>query len=218
MTENVLAIEFWDIDKVKPYLSNAKKHPPESVTKLAAAIKALGWNQPIVVWTDGVIIAGHGRRLAAIELGLKKVPVIVRRDLTQIEADSLRLADNRVVATDYDMALMQEEMRRLGGLDVDLTELGYEDNEIAFVQVDLGAMDDNFFAEDINAAVEEQKAGNLNAQEQVDDTAAPVGDAFGFKRVTIAQSRRIREFMNQIEKQTGQVGIDALMAHISTAA
>ena len=82
-------IELWDLDKIVPYAANAKKHPPDQVRKLATAITKFGWTQPIVVAGNGEIIAGHGRRLAAIQLGLAKVPVICRRDLTKAEADAL---------------------------------------------------------------------------------------------------------------------------------
>ncbi|MCV5918272.1 ParB N-terminal domain-containing protein, partial [Escherichia coli] len=65
-----LAVELRPLDWLKPYERNAKLHPPDQVRRLAATIRAHGWDQPIVVEPDGTIIKGHGRRLAAIELGL----------------------------------------------------------------------------------------------------------------------------------------------------
>lgn len=207
-------IELWDIDKLVPYEANAKKHPPEQVEALANLIKKSGWTQPIVIWKNGVIIAGHGRRLAALHLKMTKVPVIVRNDITEAEADALRLADNRVTSTDYDQAAIQIELQRLSGeLDgeLQLSDLGFSEKELDFSLGDLGEMDADFFVEDIGSAVEEQKRENEKKVEATDDTAAPVGDALGFKRVTIAESRQLRELMARIEERSGKKGVEALI-------
>lgn len=220
MTAPAPKIELWEIDKIKPYAGNAKVHKDSQVDKLATAITTFGWTQPIVVDFEGVIIAGHGRRLAAIKLGLAKVPVIVRLDLTKAEADALRLADNRVTSTDYDQELIQEELQRLSvelGESMSLLSLGFDQKEIDFVMADLGDIDDALFIEDVAVAVEEQKAENEQKIQQTDDVAAPVVDALGFKRVTIAQSRAIREAMVRIEAKTGKAGIDAFMEWIEAA-
>lgn len=213
MTEpNKIGVELWDIERLVPYEQNAKKHPADQIKKLATAIKAYGWTQPIVVDADGVIIAGHGRRLAALELGLKKVPVVCRKDLSKAEADALRLADNRVASTEYDTSLLQEELARLASEDIDLSSMGFDEKELTFLTADLGEFNDDVFIDDIGAAVEEQKAQNTQKAAEVDSSAAPVADALGFKRVTVAQSREIRELMGRAETRTGQKGADALLA------
>jgi hypothetical protein len=214
-------IEVWEIDKIIPYEANAKKHPKEQVEKLAKAITKFGWTQPIVIAGNGEIIAGHGRRLAAIHLGLTRVPVICRRDLTKAEADALRLADNRVTSTEYDQSLIQDELQRLheelSTMNIDLTDLGFDQKEIDFTMADLSGMDDAFFVDDITEAVETQKNENAQKIESTDETAAPVVDALGFKRVTIAQSRMIRDGMLKIESSTGKKGVEALIDYLSRA-
>ncbi|MFA9261773.1 MAG: ParB/Srx family N-terminal domain-containing protein [Undibacterium sp.] len=215
MSKSDHTIEIWELDKIKPYERNAKKHPKEQVEKLAASIREFGYNQPIVVDADGIIIAGHGRRLAAIVLGRKVVPVICRRDLTKNQADALRLSDNRVASTEYDMSEIEAELRRLNDSEFDISSIGFDENEINFSLADLGAMDDEVFVGDIGAAVTTQQEENARASEVTDDIAAPVSDAFGFKRVTIAQSRMIRELMSKIEKQTGKTGVEALIEILS---
>ena len=221
MTDTTNKIELWDIDAIVPYEANAKKHPDAQIQKLATAITKFGWTQPIVIWGNGEIIAGHGRRLAAIKLGLKRVPVIVRRDLTKAEADALRLADNRVTSTDYDQELIQIELQRLSdeldGGDLSLLDMGFDQKEIDFVMSDLGVMDDSLFVTDVAEAVEEQKAENEKKIEETDDVAAPVVDALGFKRVTIAQSRALREAMSRIETQSGLKGVEALLKALEAA-
>lgn len=212
-------IEIWDVDKLVPYEANAKKHPEEQIKKLATAIQKFGWTQPIVVWQNGEIIAGHGRRLAAIHLGLKRVPVICRRDLTRAEADALRLADNRVASTDYDQGLIQSELQRLGEelsmMNINLTDLGFDQKEIDFSISDLGAIDDSLFVSDVAQAVEDQKQQNASKIETTDEIAAPVVDALGFKRVTIAESRLIRDAMLKIEAKTGKKGAEAFVEFMS---
>lgn len=212
-----LPIEIWDIDKLKPYENNVKIHDDKQVAKLADSIKRFGWTQPIIVWKDGSIIIGHGRRLAAIKLGQSKVPVIVRSDLSKIEADALRLADNRVTSVDYDMEMVSNEIRRLqeelNNSDIDLTLLdtGFDENELNFAIEDLGEIDDFSFVEDIGSAVEQQAEQNRENISATDDIMAPVADALGFKRVTIAQSRQIRSLMSRAETTTGRKGSDALI-------
>lgn len=212
-------VEIWDIEKVIPYEANAKKHPPEQVEKLARAIEKFGWTQPIVVWQNGEIIAGHGRRLAALKLGLKRVPVIVRRDLTKAEADALRLSDNRVASTDYDHEMIQAELRRLSEelaeSEIELSDLGFDEKELNFAISDLGEIDESLFVEDVAEAVEIQKVENKKSIEATDEIAAPVVDALGFKRVTIAQSRIIRDAMSRIEERTGLKGAEAFVTFIS---
>jgi ParB-like chromosome segregation protein Spo0J len=216
-----IAVEIKDITWLKPYAANAKKHPPEQIKKLAAAITKFGWTQPIIAWTDGSIIAGHGRRLAALELGLEVVPVVVRSDLSKVQADALRLADNRVTSTEYDMAAIQTELQAISDqLDgsFSMEDMGFDEKELEFSLGDLSTMDTSFFADDIGAAVEEQKRANAEKVKETDDTAAPVGDALGFKRVTVAQSRQLRDLMNGIETKTGKKGVDALIDVLSAAA
>lgn len=209
-----LTAELTPIEKIIPHDKNAKKHSEEQVSILSGLIKRHGWTQPIVVDKDGVIIAGHGRRLAALKLGLNKVPVVWCRDLSKQEADALRLADNRVVSQDYDTQLLQDSILELHSEGYAIEELGFSAKELEFVTADLGAMDESVFVEDVSEAVEEQKAQNEAKTEEVDKTQAPIGDALGFKRVTIEQSRRIRTFMTALEEKTGLKGADAFIAHL----
>lgn len=214
------AIEIVEIGWLKEYEANAKKHPDDQIEALSKSIQKFGWTSPIIVWKDGTIIAGHGRRKAALKLGLKKVPVIVRRDLTKVQADALRLADNRVAGTDYDQAAIQIELQRLADeLDgtFELSDIGFTDKELDFTLSELGDIDDSLFVDDISGAVETQKEENKAKVEAVDDTAAPIGDALGFKRVTIEESRKLKGLMAQIEARSGKTGVQALIYTLSAA-
>jgi len=115
-----------DITLLKPYEKNAKKHDKKQVQAVADSIKEFGFNQEIVVDQNNVIIVGHGRYEAAKLLGLNDVPVKVV-NLTEEQAKSYRLADNKLNESEWDMKLaieelkeMSEEMQKLTGFDIDL--------------------------------------------------------------------------------------------------
>ena len=130
---------------------------------------------------------------------------------------ALRLADNRIASTDYDLKLEQEQLAELAlsKIDFPLTMLGYKEKELEFLAGEmLGEIDLDVMSDDIGEAVEEQKRGNKALSDEIDGSAAPIGDAFGFKRVTVEQSRDIRKFMNRVEAETGEKGADALVSFI----
>lgn len=89
-------VSYMHPSKVKPYFRNVKKHAMKQITQLASVIAKYGFDQPIVVDKDMVIIKGHGRYMAAIRLELAYVPVIVRKDLSEGDAKASRIADNRM--------------------------------------------------------------------------------------------------------------------------
>ena len=108
------------IASISPYGRNAKKHPEKQVNQVADSIREFGFNQPIVVDKDGVIIVGHGRYLAAHLLGLEMVPVL-QVDISEEKAKAYRLADNKLNESDWDMELVVAELKELSLASVDLT-------------------------------------------------------------------------------------------------
>ena len=70
-------IETWPLERLKPYDRNAKTHGADQVRKIAGSMARFGWTVPVLVSGDGEVIAGHGRILAATQLGLTEAPVIV---------------------------------------------------------------------------------------------------------------------------------------------
>jgi DNA modification methylase len=106
--------------EITPYSKNAKKHPAKQIEQIAASIKEFGFNQPIVVDKQGVIIVGHGRYEAAKLLGIKDPPTITV-DLTEDQAKAYRLADNKLNESEWDMQLVIEELKGLSEPMVELT-------------------------------------------------------------------------------------------------
>src|SRR5690242_3237673 len=90
------SIERWPLDQLLPYARNARTHSDEQVAQIAASIKEFGFVNPILVGPDRIIIAGHGRLLAARKLGMTEVPVIVIEGLTENQRRALVLADNKL--------------------------------------------------------------------------------------------------------------------------
>jgi len=110
--------------ETKPYYKNAKKHPDKQLKQIAKSIKAFGWQQPIVVDKDGVIIVGHGRWLAyekyKDEMKLSP-PEIKTANLSEEKAKAYRLADNKLNESEWDMDLAIENLKELSDEMFDLT-------------------------------------------------------------------------------------------------
>jgi hypothetical protein len=127
-----MKILLWAIDRLIPYARNARKIPQEAIDKVAASIREFGWQQPIVVDTERVVVAGHVRLLAAKQLGLEKVPVHVAADLTPGQIKAFRLMDNRShQESGWDMELLAPEMAELQALNVDASLTGFDADEIS---------------------------------------------------------------------------------------
>lgn len=115
---------------IKPYENNPRKNEP-AVDAVAASIKEFGWQQPIVVDRDMVIIAGHTRYKAAKKLRLKVVPVLVAEGLTDEQVKAYRLADNKSgeLAT-WDEAALLDELAQI--CDIDMAAFGFDALDSAF--------------------------------------------------------------------------------------
>lgn len=105
---------------IKPYENNPRINEA-SVDAVAESIKKFGFQNPIIVDKNGVIIAGHTRYKAAERLGLKTVPVIYAKDLTDEQARAYRLADNKVGETSlWDFDLLDIELQSITDIDMDI--------------------------------------------------------------------------------------------------
>ena len=121
------------IDKLIPYNRNAKKHNTKQVKSVADSIKRFGFVQPIVIDKNNEIVIGHCRLEAAKILGLKEVPIISVENLTDKEVKSLRLADNKLNESDWNLDLVIEDLKEL---DEDLLDLTGFDNDLIIEEDD----------------------------------------------------------------------------------
>lgn len=131
-----------------PYLRNARKHSSEQINKIAKSIRNFGFNAPILIGPDSDIIAGHGRLLAAKQLGLSEVPVIIIAHLDEAERKAYILADNRLAElSEWDDELLRGEIESLRALpDFDWTSCGFDEaawDDICRDDVALGLRDED---------------------------------------------------------------------------
>lgn len=118
------------ISEVIPYARNPRKNA-DAIAKVAGSLNEYGWQQPIVVDRDMVVIAGHTRLEAARTLGMEKVPVQIADDLTDAQVKAYRIADNRVSQeAEWDIDLLKIELADLNGLDFDLLLTGFDEDEL----------------------------------------------------------------------------------------
>ena len=101
------------VSELTPYGKNAKTHDAKQVANVANSIKHFGWQQPIVVDEDGVVVIGHCRLMAAKKLGLKEVPVTVASGLTPEEVKELRIADNKTNESPWDLNMLADDIEGL---------------------------------------------------------------------------------------------------------
>ncbi len=144
-----LRIETIPLDRVLPYAANARTHPDEQVAQIAASIAEFGFNVPVLLDDAGVLIAGHGRVLAARRLGLDAVPAIRLGHLSEAQARAYRLADNQIALNSgWDESLLAAELRALRTDAVDLGLLGFDQGTLDRLLAETGvALDDASAAE-----------------------------------------------------------------------
>jgi hypothetical protein len=195
---------------LKPYELNSKKHDDAQVKKIAESISKFGWLTAIVTDKDGVIIAGHGRRLAALSLGLTEVPVIVRDDLTPDEVRAARLADNRVAMGDIDTDLLKQE---LASLDFDLAGI-FDKKELEFFSVDLGEVNTDALVENVEKEAARMTSETATHLHELGSKLVKLDKALGFKTINGADERAVAHFMAVIEGRTGLTGASAFVAHV----
>lgn len=127
-----LHVEFRQIDQLLPYVRNARTHSAVQIRQIAASIAEFGFNNPVLIDAEGSIIAGHGRVLAAGELKLPQVPVIVLSHLTESQKRAFRIADNQLALNAaWDPDLLRLELKALAAaaeLALDLT--GFDPDEL----------------------------------------------------------------------------------------
>lgn len=123
MKKQKLQIEYVKPGTLKEYSNNAREHHDADVNAIAASIKEFGFNDPIGVWQD-TIVEGHGRLLAAIQLGLKEVPIIRLDSLTDEQRKAYALAHNKTAElSNWNFDVLESELKELGT--IDMSQFGF---------------------------------------------------------------------------------------------
>lgn len=133
-----MEIVYKTLGELTPYENNPRNND-EAVQYVKNSIEKFGFKVPIVIDKDGVIVAGHTRYKASMELDLAQVPCIVADDLTDEEIRAFRLADNKTAeAATWDFGMLDEELATIG---FDMAQFGFDED-------DFGLADDEEVIED----------------------------------------------------------------------
>lgn len=130
-------IEYIETEKLVPYARNSRTHSDEQVQQIMGSIKEFGFTNPVLVDGDGVIIAGHGRTMAAQRLGMKEVPCLRLSHLTEAQKRAYVIADNKLALNaGWNDEMLALELRNLRDEDFDLSLTGFDDAELAALLAD----------------------------------------------------------------------------------
>jgi site-specific DNA-methyltransferase (adenine-specific) len=152
-------IEKISIADIMEYENNAKIHTPEQIEQIKKSIKEFGNNDPIAIDENNVIIEGHGRYQALLELGYKEVEVIRLNHLSEEQKKAYMLVHNKLTMnTDFDIELLSEELNNI--LDIDMNDFGFD-----IETIDLEELDDNFSLPDGDKEDLEQMTFTLHTKQ-----------------------------------------------------
>lgn len=164
MKKTTTQMELISIEKLVPYINNARTHSAEQIKKLRSSLREFGFINPVIIDKDYGIIAGHGRVMAAKEEGISEVPCVLVDYLTDAQKKAYILADNRfALDAGWDEELLRIEIENLQGEDFDVSLTGFDESEISALFDDGGndAVDDDF---DVDAELEKpcvSKSGDI---------------------------------------------------------
>ena len=134
------------IDKLVPYINNARTHSPEQINKLRSSLREFGFINPVIIDRDYGVIAGHGRIAAAKEEGISEVPCVFADHLTEAQKKAYIIADNRMAMdAGWDEELLRVEIEALRGMDFDPLLTGFDEKELSKLFDDgIEAQEDDF--------------------------------------------------------------------------
>lgn len=130
--KTITEFQLVDINRLVPYINNARTHSPEQINKLRASLREFGFVNPIIVDRDYNVLAGHGRLIGAKAEGYKEVPCVFVDEMTEAQKKAYIIADNRMAMdAGWDEELLRVEIESLQGMDFDPLLTGFEEKELA---------------------------------------------------------------------------------------
>ena len=130
-----LEVIYKPIDSLTPYINNPREHSEQQIMHLASSIEEFGFNNPVLIDDQDVVIAGHGRLLAAKSIDLLEIPTITLLGLTEAQRKAYVIADNQMGLTStWIDELLKKNLQELTELDFDLDLLGWGSNLPEFVE------------------------------------------------------------------------------------
>ena len=153
MGKTTTEMQLVSIEKLVPYVNNARTHSPEQINKLRSSLREFGFINPVIIDRDFGVIAGHGRILAAKEEGIAEVPCVFADHLTEAQKKAYIIADNRMAMdAGWDEELLRVEIEALQAEAFDLSLTGFDDKELSdLFKDDADVQEDDF---DVDAELE----------------------------------------------------------------
>lgn len=119
------------ITELVPFARNSRVHTPVQVSQLAASIREFGWTIPVLIDEHGNLIAGHGRILAAYQLGITDIPCLIATGWSEAKRRAYVIADNRLTdVSAFDHEMLALELQDLQAMDYDLSLTGFDGEEL----------------------------------------------------------------------------------------
>lgn len=139
-------MQLMPVEKLVPYVNNARTHSPEQINKLRSSLREFGFINPVIIDRDFGVIAGHGRILAAKEEGITEVPCVFADHLTEAQKKAYIIADNRMAMdAGWDEELLRVEIEALQAEAFDLSLTGFDEKELSdLFKDDADVQEDNF--------------------------------------------------------------------------
>ncbi|UIA94509.1 site-specific DNA-methyltransferase (plasmid) [Erwinia tracheiphila] len=158
-----ISFEYADINSLIPYALNSRTHSDEQVAQIAASIREFGFLIPVLTDSNGGLIAGHGRILAARKLGLVKIPVVVADGLTETQKKAYVIADNQLALNaGWDLDILRVELEALAEMNFDTHLLGFDDDFLRKLLIEEnGGLTDPDDAPDLDDSRVVTRAGDI---------------------------------------------------------
>ena len=183
-----MEIEMLKVADLIEYKNNAKLHPQEQIDQIIESINQFGFNDPIAVDENNIIIEGHGRLYALQEMGVDKVPCIRLSHFTEEQKKAYILIHNKTTMnTDFDMNLLSIELENI--MNIDMSEFGFD-----FEIEDEEVVEDDYELEE--EALENEPKSKLGDIYQLGNHFLMCGDSTDFI---------------QVKKLVGEAEIDLLV-------
>lgn len=173
-----MKIEKININKIQMYENNAKEHPEWQIQQIKNSIQEFGFNDPIAIDENNIIVEGHGRYLALRELGYEEIEVIRLEHLSEEQKTAYSIAHNKLTMnTDFDLEILKYEINKLQNEEFDLSLLGFENMELEEILEDEEVLE----LEDHEA--EEKSGGGVERNDLICPNCRHVAPKKEFKEV-----------------------------------
>ena len=166
MSSEVLAIVYRKTVDLNPYANNSRTHSEDQIAQLCRSIREFGFTNPVLVNAAGMIIAGHGRVMAAERIGMDQVPTITLDSMSEAQIRAYVIADNKLALNaGWDEEILELELKELDAMDFDLRLIGFSVNEL-----------DDLFSDEVSDGLVDED--DVPGESEINKTITRTGDVW----------------------------------------